>query len=612
MSTSSATRTQAVRFMAEKAWEHRRLFVAPLICILLQRIAASISLYSTGWVAGSVLARDSEGLVLVFGLIFIVAKFRTVIHNTMWWYLIHNLSHTFWGRLKESILAQVTHREPEFFQRLSSEVISSRINDSSEIARLWRDALLNIVFDGFTFIVNLIILGFAAPLTVPAILVGVGIFFTLYAKHEISIAPLREEERNASERGNDNAVIRIIAAAQDLLANNALRLYAKPVKDSIWAFIKIADLLMWLGTNLRGMLRDFAASLTSLLVIVILSNAALKGEISGPEFISLLAITASLFEGLWAIAEFGKDFSSRLPTVARIVSLLNEPVVYPLPETPKQVSGAATIEFRNVTFTYPARTNGENKVIPAAAALRERYGFEVNAAVEEATLSIPYLKIAAGQTIALVGPSGGGKSTLIKLILGFIYPDSGEVLINGIPTTELGFVEISKIFGTISQAIQILDGSIAENVLLAAEPYSADQEDAVIETLRQTGFWDVVSQWDNNIYEQVGTRGTMLSGGQRQRLALARAFFKRPPNLVLDEATAALDMQSERQFGEAIAQVSPQGTKIISAHRLASITHADRILVISGGKIVEQGKHLELLSQTGVYYNLWNQGKVAD
>jgi subfamily B ATP-binding cassette protein MsbA len=212
-------------------------------------------------------------------------------------------------------------------------------------------------------------------------------------------------------------------------------------------------------------------------------------------------------------------------------------------------------------------------------------------------LSALNLHIPAGQTTALVGSSGAGKSSVVNVLLGFEPPDSGRVRFDGVPIDELTKANLRRQFAVVSQDIVLFDSSIADNIA-----YAQPRDDAKLEqVLRAAALWDFVQTLPEGLDANIGANGSKLSGGQRQRLAIARALYKDAPVWIFDEATSALDTESERAVQQALEQWQGRKTLIVIAHRLSTIRRADSIQVLSDGQVVEQGTHEALMAAGGVY-----------
>ncbi|MEO6155984.1 MAG: ATP-binding cassette domain-containing protein, partial [Thermomonas sp.] len=207
-----------------------------------------------------------------------------------------------------------------------------------------------------------------------------------------------------------------------------------------------------------------------------------------------------------------------------------------------------------------------------------------------------------GTVTAIVGRSGSGKSTLIKLIPRFYEPERGEVLLDGHPLADYALADLRRQIALVGQQVMLFDGTVADNIAYGEAQGAAPER--IEAAVRDANAAEFVSRLPSGIHESIGAKGGKLSGGQRQRLAIARAMLKDAPILILDEATAALDNESERLVQDALAHLIPDRTTLVIAHRLSTIEHADQVLVLDDGKLVEQGTHAELMAGGGVYAHL--------
>jgi ATP-binding cassette subfamily B protein len=244
------------------------------------------------------------------------------------------------------------------------------------------------------------------------------------------------------------------------------------------------------------------------------------------------------------------------------------------------VSSLEDLSFENVTFTHQT-------------------------ASQPAVRDISF-RVERGQTVAFVGPSGAGKTTLVKLLVGLYRPQAGRILYNGVDSREADMEALRERIGFVTQDTQLFSGSIREN-LLFVRPDATDAE--CLEALRRAACQSLLARADRGLDTVIGEGGMKVSGGERQRLSIARALLRRPDLLVFDEATSSLDSLTEEEISHTIRDVadSRDVMSILIAHRLSTVMHADRIFVLEHGQVVETGRHQELLDRTGLYYAMWRQ-----
>jgi ATP-binding cassette, subfamily B, bacterial MsbA len=289
-----------------------------------------------------------------------------------------------------------------------------------------------------------------------------------------------------------------------------------------------------------------------------------------------------VFLGIFAqIIQPAKNFSNGITSLQkgtasakRIFSVIDyEPAIQDKPNAKELISFEDSIEFKNVSFAYDT----------------------------EPVLKGVNLKIQKGKTLALVGPSGGGKSTLADLVPRFYDPTEGEVCIDGKSLTDYQIESLRKHLGVVTQESILFNDTIFNNIAFGMPDIN---EEKVIQAAKIANAHDFIMQTENGYQTLIGERGSKLSGGQRQRLSIARAVLKNPPILILDEATSALDSESEKLVQEALFNLMKNRTSIVIAHRLSTIQHADEIVVIQDGKIAERGTHEQLNTGNGLYKKL--------
>ena len=302
---------------------------------------------------------------------------------------------------------------------------------------------------------------------------------------------------------------------------------------------------------------------------------AAQGRLTAGGFTKLMTAMVSLVPSLRQLTNVQSMLQRGINSADRLFSVLDAPSERDEGRLPL-VRARGLVEFHNVDARY------EGQDAPAL------HGISFAAR--------------PGTVTAIVGRSGSGKSTLIKLIPRFYEPECGQVLLDGHPLADYALADLRRQIAIVGQQVMLFDGSVADNVaygeLQGATPERIDT------AVRDANAQEFVSKLPQGVHTAVGARGGKLSGGQRQRLVIARAMLKDAPILILDEATAALDNESERLVQDALAHLIPDRTTLVIAHRLSTIEHADQVLVLDGGRLVEQGTHAELLARGGLYAHL--------
>jgi len=302
-------------------------------------------------------------------------------------------------------------------------------------------------------------------------------------------------------------------------------------------------------------------------------------RISVGQFFSLFIYSFFIFGPLQELGNVINVYRETEASLANFEELLKLPV-QPKPEHPVKLAALETLEFHNVTFQHQTAS------FPA--------------------LSEISFSICRGETIAFVGPSGAGKTTLVKLLVGLYTPKSGHIFYSGTPEDQIAIEDLRERIGFVTQDAQLFSGSIREN-LQFVRPNATDQE--CLEVLRQASVDNLLKRADRGLDTVIGEGGVKVSGGEKQRLSIARALLRRPELLVFDEATSSLDSLTEEEISQTIRDVAAtrDAITILIAHRLSTVLHANRIYVLERGRIAESGRHDELLEKRGLYYAMWRQ-----
>ena len=346
--------------------------------------------------------------------------------------------------------------------------------------------------------------------------------------------------------------------------------------DSETDFYSDVNISMARKNELAGPISQFLGVSVVAGILLYGGNLVLSGtsELSASNFITYIIIFTQVLNPAKEISRAVSTIQRGIASADRIFEVVDTTNQLPSPAHPKPVPGfSKQIEYKNVSFAY-----GENKVLD-----------QINFTLEK------------GKTIALVGPSGGGKSTLADLVPRFYDPSSGQILVDGIDLKDIATATWRGQLGIVTQESILFNDTVFNNIAFGIDGVTEAQ---VMEAAKIANAHEFISKLEYGYQTNIGDRGSKLSGGQRQRLSIARAVLKNPPVLILDEATSALDSESELLVQEAITKLMSSRTTLVIAHRLSTIQHADEILVINKAKIVQRGTHAELMAQEGLYQKL--------
>lgn len=340
---------------------------------------------------------------------------------------------------------------------------------------------------------------------------------------------------------------------------------------------------------------SLVASLATAMVYGFGGVMAVDGDLQVGTLVALTALLARLYGPLTAISNVRVDIMTALVSFERVFEVLDlEPLVAQAPDATPIPPGPVRLELEGVSFRYPGADEVSLASLESVAHGDRRGSGPV---LEDITVTVE-----PGQTVALVGPSGAGKTTITALVARLYDPTAGEVRINGLPLTQATDESLRSVVGMVTQEAHLFHDTIRAN-LVYARP-TAREED-LWAVLAQAQIRELVEALPEGLDTVVGDRGHRLSGGEKQRIALARLLLKAPGLIILDEATAHLDSESEAAVQRALDDALASRTALVIAHRLSTVRAADQILVIDGGRIVERGSHAALLGRSGLYADLY-------
>lgn len=513
-------------------------------------------------------------IMLIFGIVFIflrppVEYFRQ--------YLAQWTSNSILYDIREKLYKHLQELSPKFYsENKVGEVISRVINDVEQTKDFIMTGLMNIWLDLVTVVIALIImyninaeLTFVSMLIFPFYIFGIYYFF----------GRLRRLMRRRSQ-----ALAEVQGFLHERISGiNVIKSFAVEKHEEERFAEKNNNFLTKATDHARWNAKSFAVVNTitdigPLLVIGYGAYQVLGGSLTVGALAAFVAYLERLYGPLRRLVSSSTTLTQSIASMDRVFQLFDEKYDVTDREGAQPLTiSRGEIEFQDVGFGYDGTSTD--------------------------TLNHINFNTSPGQTVAFVGMSGGGKSTLVSLIPRFYDVTSGKIKIDGVDIRDYTIESLRNNIGIVMQDNILFSDSVKENIMLAM-PGASDEQ--VVEAAKRANAHDFIMSLPEGYDTEVGERGVKLSGGQKQRIAIARVFLKNPPILILDEATSALDLESESIIQDTLLKLSKDRTTIVVAHRLSTITHADTIYVMREGTIAERGTHHELLDKRGVYYDLYS------
>jgi ATP-binding cassette subfamily B protein len=553
---------------------HKRLFWLDFCCAVLAALLELGFPMSVQWMVDSLLPTKNWTLIawtgFVLFLIYCVSMGLQFIVN----YWGHKLGINIETDMRKQLFTHVQKLSFRFFDNTKTGHIMSRItNDLFEIGELAHHGPEDLFIAFMTFVaafgIMLTVNWQLACITfvVVPLLVWIIIFFNVKLNKAATTMFASIADVNARVEDSISGIRVVQSFTNEEHEINRFRVHNEN--------FRLAKLRSYLVISFSASGMYMLTRLISLIVLICGAWFAYQGVLSYGELIAFLLYVNIFLKPIDRINAFMENYPKGMAGFKRLCELLDtEPDVKDAPDAKDVHSLKGNIQFHNVTFGY----EDHSKV-----------------------LSNVNMNIVEGETIALVGPSGAGKSTLCSLIPRFYEVDNGEIRIDGMNIRQMTQQSLRGHIGIVQQDVVLFNQTLRENI---AYGRLAADESAVLDAAKKAHLEAFIATLPNGLDTMIGERGLKLSGGQRQRLAIARMFLKNPPILILDEATSALDTETENVIQLALTELAENRTTLIIAHRLATIRHADRILVVTEDGIAEEGKHEELLAAGGVYARL--------
>lgn len=559
---------------------HRRVLIEVFVASFFVQLAALANPLVVQLIIDKVITQNSIGTLHILGVLLLVVGLFEAVLTTLRTYLFVDTTNRIDMGLGSQIIDHLLRLPLRYFERRPVGELSTRINELENIRQFLTGTALTVGLDALFSLVYIgVMLIYSWQLTLVGLsTIPVFIIVILIASPTISRQLRGKAERNAETQ---SYLVEVMSGIQTVKAQN-IELRSRFSWQERYARFVAAGFKTVVTSTLANSTSNFLNKLSSLLVLWVGAYLVLKGELTLGELIAFRIISGYVTSPILRLAQLWQSFQETALSLERLSDIVDTPQEgetdrynIPLPA----IKGA--VKYENVSFRFG--TSGPLQ------------------------LSNVNLEFAPGKFVGIVGQSGSGKSTMMKLLLRLYETESGRILIDGYDIAKVELYSLRRQIGVVPQETLLFDGSVQENIALT-NPDATTEE--IIEAAQVACAHEFVMSLPNGYNTRVGERGSALSGGQRQRIAIARSVLQRPKLLVLDEATSALDYPTERQICLNLAKAFKGDTVFFITHRLNTVSNADMIVVMDNSRVIEQGSHQELMATKGHYYYLYQQQDV--
>ncbi|WGV25014.1 peptidase domain-containing ABC transporter [Halotia branconii] len=559
---------------------YRRVLTEVFIASFFVQLAQLANPLVIQLIIDKVIVQNSISTLNVLGLLLLVVGIFEAVLTTLRTYLFVDTTNRIDMGLGSQIIDHLLRLPLRYFERRPVGELATRINELENIRQFLTGTALTVGLDALFSVVYIIVMLFYSwQLT----LVGLGtipvfVIITLIASPTVSRQLRSKAERNAETQ---SYLVEVMSGIQTVKAQN-IELRSRFSWQERYARYVAAGFKTVVTSTLANSTSNFLNKLSSLLVLWVGAYLVLQGELTLGELIAFRIISGYVTGPILRLAQLWQSFQETALSLERLSDIV---------DTPQE----AEIDRQNIPL--PA-------IVGAVKYENVSFRFAPSGPMQ---LSNVNLDFPAGKFVGVVGQSGSGKSTMMKLLLRLYEVESGRILIDGYDISKVELYSLRRQVGVVPQDPLLFDGTVQENIALTNPDATTDE---IIEAARVAAAHEFIMNLPNGYNTRVGERGSGLSGGQRQRIAIARSILQRPELLVLDEATSALDYPTERQVCLNLAKAFQGNTVFFITHRLNTVSHADVIVVMDGGRVIEQGSHQELMTAKGHYFYLYQQQEV--
>lgn len=552
---------------------YKKLFILDMICAFSASMCNLLYPIMTRNIMDDIIPNKKIDLLFIFAAILIVIFIAKAGFNYFMQYWGHVVGVRMQADMRSVVFRHLQKLPNKYFDENKSGVTMSRIvNDLMDITELAHHGPEDLFISLVTILGSFVILmGIDIPLTLIIFAVlPFAVWFVARKKDKMGNAFMKARVKV----GEVNATLENSIAGMKVTKSFCTEDEELEKFDKINNIFKDAreESYKAMAEYFSGM--NFFMDLLEWIAMILGGYYTYVGRITIGDFAAYILYVKMFIEPMKKLVNFTEQYQNGMTGFKRFKEIMDEEIQEEAknPKELKNVKG--NIEIENASFTY----EDENEVISDLS-----------------------LSIEAGKTIALVGPSGGGKTTLCSLIPRFYELDSGDIKIDGNSIKDVSLRSLRKNIGVVQQDVFLFTGTIRDNII-CGNPEATEEE--MIEAAKKARIHDFVMTLPEKYDTYIGERGVKLSGGQKQRISISRIFLKNPPIIILDEATSALDNVTEREIQASLEELSKDRTNIVVAHRLSTIKNADEIIVITNGKISERGTHDELIKAGGIYATL--------